>query len=317
MQYGKLIINFAPTGMVPTKRDNPHVPITPDEIADDCATAAALGASILHLHARDADGAPTWQPETYRRVILAVRERCPDAIICVSTSGRSFNTFECRSAVLDLDGDAKPEMASLTLGSLNFPKQASVNEPEMIRKLAQRMLDRGIVPELEVFDLGMLDYARFLIEREVLQAPFYVNLLLGSLGTIAATPLNLAMLTNALPAGATWAGAGIGRFQFPINALAIASGGHVRVGLEDNLFMDAAKTQLATNAALVERVVRLAEATGRAIATPAEARRMIGLPVRDDAHQQRSATPLFIRPAPAPLRPAAAASVSATRATAP
>ncbi|MGB7159947.1 MAG: 3-keto-5-aminohexanoate cleavage protein, partial [Tepidisphaeraceae bacterium] len=272
MQYGKLIINFAPTGMVPQKHDNPHVPITPDEIAADCARATALGASILHLHARDGQGKPTWQPDVYREVILKVRDRCPDAIICVSTSGRTFNQFEYRSAVLDLDCDAKPEMASLTLGSLNFPKQASVNEPDMIKALATRMLDRGITPELEVFDVGMIDFGRFLIDKGILRGPFYMNLLLGSLGTISASPLNLAMLTNALPPGVTWAAAGIGRFQFPMHALAIASGGHVRVGLEDNLFLDAGKSHPATNEKLVERVVRLTEATGRAIATPAEAR---------------------------------------------
>jgi uncharacterized protein (DUF849 family) len=296
MQYGKLIINFAPTGMVPTKRDNPHVPVTPEEIAGDCARAYALGASILHLHARDVDGKPTWRPEPYREVILSVRARCPDAIICVSTSGRNFNLFECRSAVLDLDGDAKPEMASLTLGSMNFPKKASVNEPEMIRKLAERMRERGIVPELEAFDLGMIDYAKFLIEKGVLRGPFYANLLLGSLGTLGASPLNLAVMTNALPSGTTWAGAGIGRFQLPINALAIASGGHVRVGLEDNLFMDSTKEVAATNEMLVERVVRLAEATGRAIATPAEAREIIGLPSHDVIGAAACSAPVFVRP---------------------
>jgi 3-keto-5-aminohexanoate cleavage enzyme len=273
----KLIINLAGTGMVPTQADNPSVHITPSEIAEDCARSCALGASILHLHARDEEGRPTWRPELYRDIIQRVRQRCPDAVVCVSTSGRTFKEFAERAAVLDLDGDAKPDMASLTLGSLNFPSQASVNEPAMIKALALRMRERGIVPELEVFDFGMLDYAHYLIEHEILRPPYYFNLLLGSLGTLAATPFNLASLCRGLPGGATWAAAGIGRFQFSVNALAVIMGGHVRVGLEDNLYLDAKKERPASNPALVARLVSLAEAAERDIATPAETRTMIGL----------------------------------------
>jgi 3-keto-5-aminohexanoate cleavage enzyme len=276
----RLIINLAPTGMVPTTRDNASLPVTPQAIASDAARCRALGASIVHLHARDADGSPTWRPEIYGDVITQVRREAPDVIVCVSTSGRTFKTFEERAAVLDLDGDARPEMASLTLGSMNFPTQASVNEPAMIERLAGRMQERGIVPELEVFDLGMLDYARYLIDRQILQPPFYVNLLLGSRGTLAATPLNLALMTQALPHGAVWAGAGIGRFQFSVNAMSVTMGGHVRVGLEDNLYMDVAKSRPATNVTLVERIVALARAVGREPATPDEARTMIGLQPR-------------------------------------
>jgi len=264
--------------MVPTQADNPQVPITPSEIADDCARCCGLGASIFHLHARDEQGRPTWKPEIFREIVLRVRAQCPDAVICVSTSGRTFQEFGERAAVLDLDGDAKPDMASLTLGSLNFPNQASLNDPAMIKALALRMRERGIVPELEIFDFGMLDYAHHLIEHEILRPPYYCNLLLGSLGTLAATPFNLASLTRGLPGGATWAGAGIGRFQFFVNSLAITMGGHVRVGLEDNLYLDAKKQRLASNPALVARLVSLAEAAEREIATPAEARAMIGLP---------------------------------------
>jgi 3-keto-5-aminohexanoate cleavage enzyme len=253
------------------------VPITPREIADDCARCYELGASVFHLHARDEDGAPTWRPEIYRRIIEAVRERCPGAVLCVSTSGRNFKRFEERAAVLDLDGDARPDMASLTLGSLNFPRQASVNEPAMIKALAEKMAERGIVPELEVFDFGMLDYAKYLGDRKLLRAPYYFNLLLGSLGTLSATPFHLSSLVLGLPAAAAWAGAGIGRYQFFVNSLAITMGGHVRVGLEDNLYMDVTKQRPATNPALVERLVRLAEAAGREIAKPQAARALIGL----------------------------------------
>jgi 3-keto-5-aminohexanoate cleavage enzyme len=278
--FPKLIINVALTGMVPRKAENAAVPVTPDEIAEDARLCVEAGASIVHLHAREADGTPTTDPEAFAEIIRRVRAACSDVIVCVTTSGRRFPEFERRAQVLDLDGDVKPEMASLTLGSLNFPKQASINEPETIHRLAERMNERGIVPELEVFDFGMADYAKFLIRHGVLQPPFYANLLLGSLGTLSASPFNLATLAASLPEGTTWAAAGIGRYEFWVNAMAITMGGHVRVGLEDNLFMDVERTTPATNEALVRRLARLATAAGREIARPFEARALIGLPPR-------------------------------------
>jgi 3-keto-5-aminohexanoate cleavage enzyme len=278
MKMDKLIINVAVTGMVPNKNDNPHVPLSPDEIAEDCFGCYQAGASIFHLHARDENGEPTYHSEIYRDIITRVRNKCPDAIICVSTSGRVFKSFEQRSEVLNLDESAKPDMASLTLGSLNFPKQASMNEPQMIQALAERMNDRDIVPELEVFDLGMLDYAKYLIGRKILREPFYFNLILGSLGTLSATPFHLSTLVMSLPPNATWAAAGIGRFQFYVNSMAITMGGHVRVGLEDNLYMDTQKQKPATNLMLVERLVKLAGSLEREICSPNEARNIIGLP---------------------------------------
>jgi uncharacterized protein (DUF849 family) len=263
--------------MVPTKADNPAVPLAPAEIAEDCRRCAAAGATLVHVHARDAEGRPTYHKEVFRETIALIRAAAPEIVVCVTTSGRVFGDPEQRGEVLDLDGAVKPDMASLTLGSMNFPREVSVNAPSTIRALAERMRERGIVPELEVFDAGMLDYAHYLIERGVLREPFYFNLLFGSLGTLAATPLHLAQLVAALPAGATWAAAGIGRFQLPMNALAVAMGGHVRVGLEDNLFLDTAKQSPAANLSLVERVVGIARAMGRPVATCAEARRSIGL----------------------------------------
>jgi 3-keto-5-aminohexanoate cleavage enzyme len=273
----KLIINAALTGMVPTKADNLHVPITPGEIALDARRCYEAGAAIVHLHARDQDGRPSYQASIYREIIAAIKSRCPQLIICVSTSGRVFNAFQERAGVLDLDGDCKPDMASLTLGSMNFPQQASVNAPDMIQQLSEKMLSRGIVPELEIFELGMLDYAKYLIGKNILRRPLYFNLLAGSLGTLSATPLNLALIVNSLPPGCTWAAAGIGRVQFFVNSMAITMGGHVRVGLEDNLFYDTSKQRPASNPGLVERLAKLARAAGREIASPAEAREIIGL----------------------------------------
>jgi 3-keto-5-aminohexanoate cleavage enzyme len=274
------MINAALTGMVPTKDDNAALPVTPHEIADDAKRCVGAGAAIVHLHARDEDGHPTYRKEVYAEIIQAVRERCPEVIVCVSTSGRTFNALDERADVLELDGDLKPELASLTLGSLNFPRQASINEPQMIQDLAERMNERGIVPELEVFDFGMVDYAKFLLGRELIRPPLLFNLLLGSLGTLSASAVNLATLAASLPEGSTWAGAGIGRSQFFVNSLAIAMGGHVRVGLEDNLWLDARKERPASNGELVERLARLATDLERAIATPDQARSMIGLPAR-------------------------------------
>jgi len=273
----KLIVNVALTGMIPQKEDNPAVPYSPKEIAEDIKRCYDLGATIFHVHARSSDGLPTYKIDRYREIAEKIRSSCPDVIFCVTTSGRLYNEFEKRSQVLDLLDPMKPEMASLTLGSMNFAQQASVNTPEMIQALLKKMNDRRICPELEVFDMGMIDYAKWLIKSELLKRPLYFNLLLGSLGTMQATPLNLAMMVNSLPEGATWAATGIGSSQFQINALAITMGGHVRVGLEDSLFMDAGKKDLATNPRLVERLVGLARMVGREPASTEETRKIIGL----------------------------------------
>jgi uncharacterized protein (DUF849 family) len=274
-----LVITIAPTGMVPRRRDGIAVPEQPQEIAADVARAIAAGASSVHLHARDEHGDPTYRREYYREVVLAVRRISAEVVISVSTSGRVHTSFEQRSDVLDLDGDARPDLASLTLGSMNFPTQASVNSPEMIQRLAHAMRERGIVPELEIFDFGMIDYAHYLVQRGVLAPPFVCNLLLGSLGTSAATSANLALMVERLPAGAYWQVAGIGRFQWPMNALGVVIGGHVRTGLEDSLYLDEGKQHPATNEACVRRVADLARAFGRRLAAPAEARRLMGLTV--------------------------------------
>lgn len=275
--YAPLVITVAPTGMVPRRRDGIAVPEQPDEIAADVARAVAAGASCVHVHARDEQGEPTYRREYYRETIGRIRKLAPEIVISVSTSGRVHNTFEQRADVLDLDGPAKPDLASLTLGSMNFPSQASVNTPEMIQRLAQAMRERNIVPELEIFDFGMIDYAHYLIQRGVLVPPFVCNLLLGSLGTSAASALNLAQMVERLPEGTYWQAAGIGRFQWPMNALAVVTGGHVRTGLEDSLFLDVAKEVPATNEACVRRIAELSRAFGRPPAQPGEARRLMGL----------------------------------------
>jgi uncharacterized protein (DUF849 family) len=276
----KLIVNLAPTGLKPMKSHNPNVPIAPEEIIRESVAGASLGASIVHLHAREEDGSPSYRKALYQRIIEGIRERCPGLVLCVSTSGRAFPEFERRSEVLELEGDARPDMASLTLGSMNFYREASVNSPEMIRALAEKMAERGIKPEIEIFELSMIDQMKWLASKGFITPPFYANLILGAPIHQPLDACRLAVLARELPPGTRWAGGAIGPAQLDINAMAIAMGGHIRVGLEDNLHWDHARSRLARNGELVERIVGLARTLGREAATPSETREMIGLPAR-------------------------------------
>ena len=265
-------IVLAPTGMVPTKAMTPHVPVTPREIAQDVASAAAVGISSVHLHARDAQGDPAWERTIYAEIISRVRDLTPDIVINVSTSGRSWSELEKRADVLALDGDLKPDMASLTLSSLNFLSGPSVNAPDVIRGLARIMLDRGIVPELEIFDLGMLNFATVLRKEGLLVGPVAANLFFGNIAGMQPTPGEFGIAVERVPDQTTWSGAGIGDFQSTAQSLAITGGGGVRVGLEDGIYYDRARTTLATNSSLVERVHAMLEIAGRDAMTPAEYR---------------------------------------------
>jgi uncharacterized protein (DUF849 family)/N-acetylglutamate synthase-like GNAT family acetyltransferase len=277
-----LIINVCLSGNITNRDINRHVPGSVQEITDSAAAVIEAGASMLHVHAYDADGTPTWRPETFGRIFEAVRRDYPEVVLVATTSGRLHGEFEKRSAVLELDGNAKPDMASLTLGSLNFPKQASLNEPELVQRLCQKMRERGIMPELEAFDLGMLNYAFYLQRKGLLPLYCYINLLLGSLGTVPGRMLDLANLVREIPQGWTWAAAGIGRYQLPINVSAITMGGNVRVGLEDNPFYDYAERQPARNEQLVSRLVRIAGELGRDLASPKQARRRLRIDTLGD-----------------------------------
>ena len=177
-------IVLAPTGMVPTRAMTPHVPLTPAEIAADVAAAAAIGITSVHLHARDDNGDPTWERQVYQRIVAAVRETAPDVVTNVSTSGRTWSELERRADCLALDGDLKPDLASLTLSSLNFLTGASLNSPDTIHALARIMLDRGIVPELELFDFGMVNYVHVLQRKGLLPGPVVANLFFGNVAIL-------------------------------------------------------------------------------------------------------------------------------------
>jgi uncharacterized protein (DUF849 family) len=272
-----LIVNLAPTGMVPTRETSPHVPLTTDEILRDIERCRELGVAIVHVHARKPDGTPSQDPADYAPIVEGIRAIDPELIVCVTCSGRREPSLEARAAVLELDGAARPDMASLTLGSNNFLRESSIDAPDVIAGLALRMRERGIVPELEVFEPGMLATVHALTDQGLLPASRYVNILLGNPGTAPLTPAMLAAFLAVMPNGAIWALAGIGRHQLDAALLAIATGGHVRIGLEDNVWLDRGRTRHATNAALVERVVCAAELAERPLATPAQAREQLGL----------------------------------------
>lgn len=275
--YPPLIINAAITGMLPTTDRVPHVPVTVDRIVEDAVACADAGASIVHLHARDQNERPVWQKSAYEEMVLRIRELRPDLVLCITTSGRDFPDIEKRTDVLALEGLARPDMATLTLGSLNFTTGPSVTSPSDIETLAARMRAAGIHPELEVFDSGMAAMVRHLAARDVIEPPFYVNVLLGSVGTAPARLHDLAHIVDMLPHNSVWAAAGIGAYQLAMNGIAILTGGHVRTGLEDNPYFDWPSRSPATNPTLVARCADIARLAGREIATPADVRRLLAL----------------------------------------
>ena len=268
-----LIINFTPTGMIPTKAMTPHVPVSTSEIIDDVLKASELGITMVHIHAREENsGEPTYKKEIYAELIGGIRKHDPELVICVSLSGRNFCELEQRSDPLLLEGPLKPDMGSLTLSSLNFNATASINSPKMIQDLAAKMKEKGIVPELEVFDIGMINYAKYLEKKGLITPPFYFNLLLGNIACSQANLLHTGVMLNDLPEGALWSLAGIGNEQLKMNSLAIAFGGGVRVGLEDNIWWDSQRTRLTSNIDLLHRIHQLAEVNYRSIMKPGEFR---------------------------------------------
>lgn len=267
----KLIITVAPTGNVPTKDKVPALPVTPQEIADAAVRCREAGASLIHIHARDEQGRPTLDPAVFARIHALVSART-DLIVQISTGGRAGTDPEQRAAAVRL---IRPEMASLTTGSMNFPDRVYANPFEVIDYLAEAMREAGTKPEMEIFEAGMIANALLLEKKGLAAAPLHFDFVLGIPGSMPATPKNLLFLSESIPPGSTWTVAGAGRWQLPVAALAIVFGGHVRVGLEDNLYYR--KGELATNEQLVARVARLAAELGRPVATPDEARQILGL----------------------------------------
>ena len=267
----KLIITAAVTGSVPTKSKTPHVPITPEEIAECALRCEDAGASILHIHVRDEQEHPSDDPERFARVLdqLTGRTRM---ILQVSTGGRAGTDLESRTRRLE----TSPEMASLTTGSVNFPHHVYVNSPDLIRSLAREMLRRNTKPEMEIFDLSMIENALNLERDGLARAPLHFNFVMGLPGAMPARVEHLVHCRSCLPPEATWTVSGIGPAQLTLGVHALLMGGHVRVGLEDNIYFR--KGELASNEMLVQRMVELSRTLGREVATPDEARAILHLP---------------------------------------
>ncbi|ONN27777.1 3-keto-5-aminohexanoate cleavage protein [Thermosipho affectus] len=267
----KLIITVAVTGAEVTKEKQPNLPITPDEIADEVYECYLAGASIAHIHARNNDGTPTQSYEIYKEIKEKIEKKC-NIIFQPSTGGATWHTFEERMQPLLTN----PEMATLSAGTCNFGNDVFLNPMEYIEKFAIEMKKRNIKPEIEVFERGMIQNALNLVKKGILDLPLHFDFVMGVPGAIPATIDDLVYLVSKLPEGSTWSVAGIGKYELPLAVHAILMGGHVRVGFEDNIYYK--KGVLAkSNAQLVERIVRIAKELGREIATPDEARKILGI----------------------------------------
>lgn len=270
----KLIITVAPTGSVPRKKHTPYVPITPDEIAETAYLCEQEGASIIHVHCRDENENPTSSYPIFKETVDKVRQRT-HLIVMVSTSGVAGKSDEERAQPLR----AKPEMASLTTNSLNFagrsPSIVYINTWETITYLAKQILELNIKPELEAFDLGFIPQGVKLIQQGLVKEPTQFQLVMGLDGGVQASPENLIHMHSQLPQNSTFVVAGMGAWQLPMTTMAILMGGHVRVGLEDNLYYT--KGKLARNEELVARTRTLAEHLQRKVASPEEARQILNV----------------------------------------
>ncbi len=267
-----VIITCAITGAETTKEKQPALPVSPKEQAQAAEEAVRAGASIIHLHVREDDGKPSQRVERFEEVISAIKIRVPDVIIQISTGGAIGESIEKRSKPLEL----KPEMASLNLGTMNFGDDIFYNHPKDIVRLASEIQKRGIIPELEVYEIGMLENALRLVKQGVLKEPLHFQFVLGVPGGMSGDLKNLVHLMSFLPPHSHWAVAGVGRFQLPLAVQSLVLGGHVRVGFEDNIFYKKGVLAI-SNSQLVERIVRIAHEIDRPVADPKTARKILGI----------------------------------------
>lgn len=269
----KRIITVAPTGAWPTKENNPNVPMTPKEIAEDVYACYQAGAAVAHLHMRDENGKGTMSKALFEETVRLIRDKC-DIVINLTTSGDLNATDETRQEHLIA---IKPELASYDCGSMNWMHSSLfINHPKFLEALAVTMKENQVKPEIEIFDAGMLYNALYYHKKGFLEAPMHFQFVLGAAGGTAATVENLVYLKSLLPTNCTWSALGIGKGHIPILLATLALGGHVRVGMEDNVMF--APDQLAdSNAQFVTRAANLIKEAGYAVATPDDAREILGL----------------------------------------
>ncbi|MFD6593626.1 3-keto-5-aminohexanoate cleavage protein [Streptomyces coelicoflavus] len=290
-----VIITCALTGAGDTVRKSPHVPVTPEQIARNAVEAAGAGAAVVHIHVRDPEtGAPSRDPKLYREVVERVKETGTDVVINLTAGMGGDLVIDPDDPLTHLPGtdlagglerlphveDLLPDICTLDCGSLNFGDGSNlyVSTPDMLRAGARRIQELGVRPELEIFDTGQLWFAKQLLAEGLLDDPAVFQLCMGIPWGAPADPGVLQSMVNMLPDGARWASFALGRMQMPWVAQSILLGGHVRVGLEDNLYLG--KGNKATNAQLVERAVTITESIGARVATPDEARAALGLKPR-------------------------------------
>src|SRR5947209_14918372 len=266
-----VMITAAMVGAEVTKDQQPNLPTTPQEIIAAAVECYKAGAAIIHIHVRDAAGNATQDTNIFREVVEGIRERC-DVITQVSTGGAIWMSAEERLQSIE----CRPDMATLTTGTVNFGEGVFMNNRQLVETFARRLRDYGIVPEIEVFDVGMIDEALRLRGMGLITDPLHFDFVMGVPGGIGANPAHLVHMVHSLPVGSTWSVAGIGRHQLTLGVIALAMGGNARVGFEDNIYY--CKGQLArSNAELVARIARIAHEIDRPVATPAQAREILQL----------------------------------------
>lgn len=267
----KLIITVALTGNVPTKKNNVNLPVTPEEIARDVKTCADAGASLFHVHARDSEEKPSLDQSIFKKIVRNIKKIAPDVIIQLSTGARAGKDWENRATPVRL----LPEMASFTTGSNNLPGIVYENSPQFIEFLAGVFKETGVKPEIEVFETGMINNALHLKKKGFFDFPLHFDFVLGAPGSMPGTVKNLLFLSEGIPSDSSWTVAGIGKAEIPLATAAIVMGGHVRIGLEDNLYMPDGSP--ASNVKLVEKIMTIAKEVGRKVASPDEARSILGI----------------------------------------
>ncbi|WP_066050961.1 3-keto-5-aminohexanoate cleavage protein [Robertmurraya korlensis] len=269
----KVILTVAPTGAWPMKHDTPYIPLQPEEIADEIYACYLAGASIAHIHVRDDHDQASMDYEKFEQTVKLVRERCDIGLNLTTSGGLGLDDEVRMKPFMQL----RPELASFDCGSMNWAHSTTfINSPPFLEKLGQKMKESEVKPEIEVFDAGMFYNAEYYLKKGVLESPPHFQFVLGAPGGMAATVENLVYLKNLLPKEATWSAFGIGRMHLPILYATLALGGHIRVGMEDNIFYS--RGVLAkSNVEFVERAKRIVSELGKEIATPEEARILLGL----------------------------------------
>jgi 3-keto-5-aminohexanoate cleavage enzyme len=273
--HDPMVLTAAMVGAEVTREQTPYLPITAEEIAEDAARCREAGAAMVHIHVRNDDGTPSQDAELFRKAIAAIRKKS-DILIQVSTGGAVGMSVDERCGPLTLSGSERPDMATLSCGTVNFGSDVFMNPRPLIRQIAQRLADKHLTPELECFDVGMIDEARALAKEGFISFPAHFDFVLGVGGALAAQESALDFMRSYIPPDCSWTCAAMGRFQLPFVTLSASKGGHARVGLEDNIFLS--KGVLAKgNHELVAAAAQLAKQAGRKLATPSEARALLRL----------------------------------------